>query len=285
MRLLYNLDKVDKKPYVKKHIFYRDGDSREILDERRSIEQEILYKYDKEGEWDYIPAEWKAQGLLYTDDYLLLSSMPEVVQGHLDEWNIEEKLINVKNDKDKIRNLLINLMNSIIKPNEICLGAKVLYPIGNKEGSILTINTYLDSDCRGYMKTPTPINYGLLINEELYEIDSDNSLLFGDIVGTQIYIYGNSFLAPREIFKDVLGWYPDNLNPYLWRNDKGNEIMRFKRMTYPYREGRRELYFRQPYVCLWVAKKELFEKDMSSLFLDYKQVYDIQNMDDLSYEE
>lgn len=283
--IFYNLDKVDKKPYVKKHNFYRDGDSREILDERRNIEQEILYKYDKEGEWDYIPVEWKAQGLLYTDDYLVLSSMPEVVQGHLDEWNIEEKLINVKNDKDKIRNLLINLMNSIIKPNEICLGAKVLYPFGNKERSILTINTFLDSDCRGYMKTPTPINYGLLINEELYEIDSDNSLLFGDIVGTQIYIYGNSFLAPREIFKDVLGWYPDNLNPYLWRNDKGNEIMRFKRMTYPYREGRRELYFRQPYVCMWVAKKELFEKDISSLFLDYKQVYDIQNMDDLSYEE
>lgn len=240
----------------------------------------ILYNEEKRGRWNTIPITVKKSGLLSTEDPFILTEMPQIVYD--EEWfpivNTTKYIPNHEQLIDKKQFSVI--VNKNVCTNEIMLSACIWYPWGHNDGSIyresaivyqntnLLYNDKIDW-CLG--------NLGLLAHEgDLYELkDSYEGINLFNRTARDRIPFGNSQMVPSSAWRWLLNCSPSNISPYIWKNEFGENILRFECISSPFREEMHELYIRQPILFRWVCNKEWLDKKLEFMRLRIRHISSI----------
>lgn len=127
-------------------------------------------------------------------------------------------------------------------------------------------------------------NYGLLNNEgDITEefsafLESGGMSLFKRVGGCLRIYYGNSQMIPSILWREVLNCSPSCKTPYIWVNEKGEEVLWFERIASPMREAMREHYIRQPIIFRWVCNSEWIKQKLQELGLKMIVISKIEKM-------
>lgn len=251
----------------------RPGDSMLYLRSYTDLEMQVLYGEEKKNRWDYIPLAIKAQFLLQTDDAWIFTNVPKV--SFEKEWHIEEELKSHFEEKSllKCKPYLKILLEKDVPENMYMIGGGIWYPIGSKDGIVYTESSKLiqndvlvkNLDISSSLH-PSIIASNLLEEDEDIFIISEEYLdengvcLTNEIVGTSVFIYGNTLVYPSLFLKEALNLHPSKENPLVWLDNKDNVIMYFERFVSPFRETIQENYFRQPLMGRWLCKKTVIDE-------------------------
>ena len=93
-----------------------------------------------------------------------------------------------------------------------------------------------------------------LEKENIYET---GICLTNSLVGTSVFVYGNSMIYPSMFLREVLNIKPSIKNPLVWVNKDNEVVMYLERFVSPFREAVHENYFRQPIMSRWICNKEI----------------------------
>ena len=97
---------------------------------------------------------------------------------------------------------------------------------------------------------------------KLFELEEENIRTTGicltnEMIGTSIFIYGNTLIHPTPLLMELLEIHPSADNPLIWVNNENEKILEYEQFSYPKRDTIRELYFRQPLMGRWLGNKKI----------------------------
>ena len=247
--------------YYKEDHFGEDGDSK--IPVINTLPGTIFYAKEKSGEWASIPLAEKKARLLPPEDPFILTQMPQMVYDS--KWFPE--IISTHNDTKSQRlteSNLHDIVHSHVEEGELVLAANLWYPWGYRDGTIYTESAKIDIPIKMQRDVQFDVclgNFGLLANEEAIDescystIGSGGLSLFNRVCGSFKLFYGNCQLAPSFVWKEWFECKPKVNDPYIWIDNKGQEVLRFERIASPVREVMREPYIRQPLLFRWICKE------------------------------
>lgn len=250
--------------------FGEDGDSK--IPVINSLPETIFYSMEKNGEWASIPLAKKKARLLSPEDPFILTQMPQMVFDN--EW-FPEVLSTCDGNKKQELTLsnLHDIVHSHVGEEELVLAANLWYPWGYKDGVIYTEISKIDLPIKMHRNKQLDVclgNFGLLANEEAIEescysaIGTGGLSLFNRVCGSFKLYFGNCQLAPSSVWKERFDCNPQEDNPYIWIDNKGQEILRFELIASPVREVMREPYIRQPLLFRWICNKAWLQDVLQS---------------------
>lgn len=272
----------------------RPGDSMLYPQSDSGLDMEILYGEEKKGRWGNVPLSIKAQVLLNADDAWIISKIPQVTYDK--EWDIENELKRYVDESaiSKGKPYLKGILEKNVPEDMYVIGGVVWYPIGSREGIVYTDTAKLVNNdvfvkdlsitkslnTGGLVSQCISEGKDLLIIEEEF-LESTGICLTNELVGTSVFIYGNTMIYPSPILIDLLNITPSSGNSLNWVN-KGNErVLHFERFTFPNREAVHQNYFRQPLMCRWLADKEKVDNLVRKYGLIYYKTNKIEIMPNL----
>jgi hypothetical protein len=250
----------------------RPGDSMLFPQSYTELDMKILYGEEKKKRWSNVPLSIKAQALLNTDDPWVVTKIPKVT--YEKEWDIENELKKYlgENSLSKGKPYLKGILEKNVPNDMYVIGGVIWYPIGSRDGVIymettkLVNNNVLVKD----LSITKSLNMGvhvsqyfsrdedLLIIEEEF-LGSTGVCLTNELVGTSVFVYGNTMMYPSPILKDLLNITPSRENSLRWVNKENESILEFERFVFPSREAIHENYFRQPLLCRWLCDKGVID--------------------------
>lgn len=258
----------------------RDGDSLLYHSSYSELDMKILYGEELKQRWSNIPIGYKAQTLLNMDDPWVISKVPTV--DFDSQWEIEKQLSEYLKEKQliKCKPFLKQILHKDIQDEMVIIGGTVWFPINREEGVIYFESSkviFKDVLIKGYGIKRAVNSRDFIASSfeqgiEMFEIedeyfDDTGVSLVNEIVGTSVFIYGNTMMYPSKIFTDVLDLKPAKGNPLRWENSEGVEVMYFEYYTNPTREANREHYYRQPIMGRWQCKKSVIDQLLIDLNL------------------
>ncbi|WP_077595967.1 ATP-binding protein [Oceanobacillus kimchii] len=272
----------------------RPGDSMLYPQSYGELDMKILYAEEKKKRWRTVPLSIKAQALLDTDDTWVISKIPQVI--YEKEWDIENKLKKYmdENAMSKGKPFLKGILEKNVPENMYVIGGVVWYPIGSRDGIVYTETAKLANNnafVKGLSITRSLNTGGLvswcisegkeLLNIEEEFLGSTGICLTNELVGTSVFIYGNTMMYPSPILKDLMNVTPSSENSLIWVNKRNEKVLQFERFTFPNREAIQENYFRQPLMCRWLGDKEKIDDLVRKYGLTYYKTDKIEIMPNL----
>ncbi|MCK1983713.1 MULTISPECIES: ATP-binding protein [Peribacillus] len=260
----------------------RPGDSMLFPQSYTELDMKVLYGEEKKKRWSNVPLSIKAQVLLNSDDPWVITKIPKVT--YEEEWDIEKELKKHLEEDSLLKGkpYLNGILEKNVPDDMYVIGGVIWYPIGSRDGVIymetakLVNNNVLVKD----LSITKSLNMGglvsqyfsgdeeLLIIEEEF-LESTGVCLTNEIVGTSVFVYGNTMMYPSPILKDLLNITPLRENPLRWVNKENERILEFERFVFPSREAIHENYFRQPLMCRWLCDKGVIDNLVSRFGLTY----------------
>lgn len=283
----------EKERHKRRGSHVRDGDSLLYPSSYSELDMKILYGEEVGKRWNNIPIGYKAQTLLNMDDPWVISRVPIV--SHDPEWSIEEKLSSYIEEGQllKCKPYLKKLLYKDTQDEMLVIGGAIWFPIKEKEGIIyLESSKVISKDIliKGYDIKKAINSRSFIINgfdsmTEMFELEDEylngqGVSLVNEIIGTSIFVYGNTMLYPSAFIIEMLELKPINGDSLRWGNSKGEEVLYFESYTNPTRDTNREHYYRQPIMGRWLGKKTLIEQLLTDLNLNIFCAEKVEPMND-----
>lgn len=258
----------------------RNGDSLLFHSSYSDLDMKILYGEELKQRWSGIPIGYKAQTLLKMDDPWIISKVPTV--DYDSHWDIEKQLSEYVKEKQlmKCKPFLKEILHKDTQNEMLIIGGAVWYPINSNEGVIYFESSkviFKDILIKGYDIKRAVNSRDFIASSfekgiEMFEIEDEyfedtGVSLVNELVGTSVFIYGNTMMYPSKIFTDLLNLKPVKGNPLRWENAEGVEVIYFEYYTNPTRDTNQEHYYRQPLMARWLCKKSVVEELVSDLQL------------------
>ncbi|SET23450.1 AAA domain-containing protein [Oceanobacillus limi] len=273
------------------HKASRPGDSMLYPPSYSELDMKILYGEEKKKRWENVPLSIKAQALLMADDPWVISKIPQVT--YEEEWDIENQLKKFI-DEDSIskgKPYLKRLLEKNVPEDKYVIGGVVWYPIGSRDGIIYTETSKLSNNnvLVKDLSVTKSLNTGGLVSQCISEdkellsieeefLESTGICLTNELVGTSVFIYGNTMVYPSPKLKELLNITPSGEKSLSWVS-KGNEsVLQFERFVFPKREAIHENYFRQPLMCRWLGDKKKIDGLVRKHGLNYYKAAKLQMM-------
>lgn len=269
----------------------RPGDSMLYPQSDSELDMEILYAEEKKGRWGNVPLSIKAQVLLNMDDAWVISKIPQVTYDN--EWDIENELKRFMDEStiSKGKPYLNGILEKNVPEDMYIIGGVIWYPIGSRDGIVFTEtaklvnNNVLVKDLSitkslntgGLVSTCISERKELFIIEEEF-LESTGVCLTNELVGTSVFIYGNTMMYPSPILRDLFNIKPSSDNPLIWVNKDNEKVLQFERFTFPNREATHQNYFRQPLMCRWLGDKEKVDDLCRKYGLTYYKANKVESM-------
>ncbi|GAA0852706.1 hypothetical protein GCM10008915_71450 [Bifidobacterium pullorum subsp. gallinarum] len=273
----------------------RSGDSMLYPHSYTDLDMKILYGEEKKNRWGYIPISIKAQALLNMDDAWVITKIPTVT--YEKEWYIENELKTYleENSLAKCKPYLKRILEKDVPEDMYVIGGVIWYPIGSKDGVVYTEtakyikNNILFKD----LSITRALNPGGIVSnlleedEELFVIEDEDVentgvCLTNELVGTSVFIYGNTMIYPSPLLRESLNINPSKNNPLIWVDKEDKNVMYFERFVFPNREAIQENYFRQPLLCRWLCDKKMIDSLANHEGLTYYKADKIEMMPKLN---
>lgn len=270
---------------------YRPGDAMLYPRSSSELDMKVLYAEEKKGRWKDVPLSIKAQALLDTDDSWMISKIPIVTYDKV--WDIENELKKImeENDITKSKPYLKKILEQNVPENMYVIGGGVWYPVGSKNGIIYTetkkiVNDdslFKDLSVTKSLNTGGQISQCISDGEELWSIEKEflgNSgiCLTNELVGTSVFMYGNTMMNPSLSLKELMSIAPSKENSLIWINEEEEKVLQYERFTFPNRETIQENYFRQPLMYRWLGDKEKIDNLVRNNELSYYEASNIEVM-------
>lgn len=255
------------------------------------LDMKILYGEEKKKRWSNVPLAIKAQALLNSDDAWIITKIPKVT--YEKEWDIENELKKYLEESSlsKGKPYLKRILEKNVPEDMYVIGGVIWYPIGSRDGIVYTEtaklinNNVLIKD----LSITKSLNLGGLVSqyssedEELLSIEEESLestgvCLTNELVGTSVFVYGNTMMYPSSILKELLNITPSRANPLRWVNKENKSILQFERFVFPNREAIHENYFRQPLMCRWLCDKGVIDDLVRRQGLTYYKVDKLEMM-------
>ncbi|PAE96374.1 ATP-binding protein [Shouchella clausii] len=269
----------------------RPGDSILYPQSESELDMKILYAEEKKGRWGNIPLSIKAQALLNADDAWVISKIPEVTYDK--DWDIESELKKYieENAMSKGKTYLKGILEKSVPEDMYVMGGVVWYPVGSRDGIVYTETAKLANNnvlIKNLLVTKS-LNTGgivsqfisedkeLLIIEEEF-LGSTGICLTNELVGSSVFIYGNTMVYPSPILKELLNITPSKENPLYWVTKENERALQFERFVFPKREAISENYFRQPLMCRWLGNKKKIDELVHKNGLTYYKAAKLEMM-------
>lgn len=267
-------------------VFNRYGDSVCISNVKHDISQQILYREEYKGRWNYVPLHVKKQWLVSIDDSYLMTSTPNF--SYSDCWNIESSLAKFKVDYKylEIEKLLQIISEDGINKDEIVIGAVVCYPIDRNDGIIYTRVGKVLSKKQLFVDNkiyPAFMNYSIICDEDNYfevgyESENEGGIcLVRKCVGSSMWYYNNPMICPSNIIIKELKLILDSENPYVWCDNNHTVVLRYERISNPTRNITQQYYIRQPIMGRWICNKQFLNDWLGKKMLYVKYTTDLSN--------
>ncbi len=249
-----------------------------------TLMEKVLYNVDKKERLDYIPLIVKKAYLLLKEDPFIITDIPRFI---FDDKLISDNADNL--DKYSISNNRIQFSKIVsmdLPKSKKVLAGCMWYPWEHEDGAVFfeVAKVYLNGAIINKDIEWSLGNYGLLSNEgdiqEEFNADlfSGGTSLFKRVGGGLRLYFGNSQMIPSHIWREVLNCSPSNKTPYIWINEKGEEVLWFERIASPMREAMREHYIRQPIIFRWVCDSQWIKQKLQELGLKMIIVSKIEEM-------
>lgn len=268
-----------KEPYI-------ENDVDVIIPQINIFMEKLLYNVEKKENFDYIPLIKKKSFLLLKEDPFVVTDIPRFI---FNEKIISENADNM--DKHSISNSnnktqFSKIMSIDLPKNRKVIAGCMWYPWNHEEGAVYYETAKLFSNRATVSKDIewSLGNYGLLNNEgDITEefsafLESGGMSLFKRVGGYLRIYYGNSQMIPSVLWREVLNCSPSCKTPYIWVNEKGEEVLWFERIASPMREAMREHYIRQPIIFRWVCNSEWIKQKLQELGLKMIVISKIEKM-------
>ena len=238
-----------------------------------TIMEKVLYNVEKKERLDCIPLILKKSYLLLKEDPFIITDIPRFI---FDEKLISDNADNM--DKQIISNNKMQFSKIVsmdLPENKKVLAGCMWYPWEHEDGAVFfeTAKILLNGATVNKDIEWSLGNYGLLSNEgnikEEFSADifSGGMSLFKRVGGGLRLYFGNSQMIPSHIWREVLNCSPSKKTPYIWINEKGEEVLWFERIASPMREAMREHYIRQPIIFRWVCDSQWIKQKLQELGL------------------
>lgn len=176
------------------------------------LDMKILYGEEQNYRWGNIPIGYKAQALLNMDDACVITEMPKV--DFDDKWKIEGQLKTYFKDNTltKCKPLLKKILYKDVPDDMIVLGGSVWYPLGSQDGVIYYESAKVISkevlikgqNIKKAINTRHFIAKSFETHEDMFEIekeyiDETGVSMVNEIIGTSIFVYGNTIIYPSKV--------------------------------------------------------------------------------------
>lgn len=257
----------------KRNNLARSGDCMLFPSSYSELDMRTLYGEEQNQRWRNIPIGYKAQALLDMDDAYVITEMPKVdFDG---KWDIESQLKTYfkENALTKCKPFLKQILYKDVPDDMTVLGGSVWYPLGSQDGVIYYESAKVISkevliknqNIKRAINTRYFIAKSFEADEDMFEIedeyiDETGVSMVNEIIGTSIFVYGNTITYPSKVIIEAMGLKSCENNPLSWKDVSGNEVLYFERYTNPNREAIHERYYRQPLMGRWICKKSAIEK-------------------------
>ncbi|MEA3321468.1 MAG: ATP-binding protein [Bacillota bacterium] len=269
----------------------RPGDSMLYPKSDSELDMEILYAEEKKGRWGNVPLTVKAQALLSADDFRVILKIPQVTYDT--EWYIENELKRFIDEStiSKGKPYLNGILERNVPEDMYVIGGVIWYPIGSREGIVfietakLINNNVLVKD----LSITKSLNTGGLVSSSISEgkelfiieeefLESTGVCLTNELVGTNVFIYGNTMIYPSPILRNLFDIKPSRDNSLIWVNKDNEMVLQFERFTFPNREATHQNYFRQPLMCRWLGDKGKVDDLCRKYGLTYYKTNKVESM-------
>lgn len=281
-RIAYNNTKAlgsYKDPYI-------ENDVDMIIHPINTFIEKLLYSVEEKERLDWIPLIEKKSYLIFKEDPFVITDIPYFL---FNESLISENADNI--DKHLITNPENKKQFSKIVRIDVPSHKKVVagcmwYPWNHEHGAVFFETAKVFSSWTSVSKEIewSLGNYGFLNNEgnitEQFSasLESGGMGLFKRVGGGLRICFGNSQMIPSIIWREVFNCSPSEKTPYIWMNEKGEEVLWFERVASPIREAMREHYIRQPIIFRWVSDSKWMEQKLQDLGLKMTLVSEIEEM-------
>ncbi|MGG2082194.1 AAA family ATPase [Lysinibacillus pakistanensis] len=271
----------------------RNGDSMLFPSSYSELDMKILYGEEQNQRWFNIPIGYKAQALLDMDDAYIITEMPKV--DFDSKWDIESQLKTYfkENTLSKCKPFLKEILYKDVPEDMQVLGGSIWYPLGSQDGVIYyetarVISKEVLIKGQNIKKSINPRHFiakSFEENEHMFEIedeyiDETGVSLVNEIIGTSIFVYGNTITYPSKVITEAMGIKACETNPLIFKDTDGIEVMYFERYVNPIRDAIHERYYRQPLMGRWICKKSVIDKFIEKWGFKIYDVNRIEVMDD-----
>lgn len=236
-----------------------------ILSPEMKLLKDIIYYYLSDGRWANIPKVRMAQALTTSVDPFILLKSPYPVPSK-ENWLVDDGLSKIIEDKSKLTEQFVPVINSGVDEEEMVLGA-ILFSYTRDNDIRFIYDTTIETSKTILKRQQSLSSFNgrafAFYDVDRYDPQDEPNYYFSmtyESGGIGDFVHQNILCYPSHIWTTVFSWEPKKDNPLIWCDDSGNEIVRFEYFHGPIRELIRDRFERQPFMQRWVIKKGFFEE-------------------------